>query len=381
MKWGFSLVKNRAFMRNNTNYEVLLETCYASNDPLLLKFGQLLTMDDPSSSFFNECPRDDVEELASLVAEHVFEYGYFLESREPVAVGSIGTVFKVRKHSCSEFPALAVKCYTTKRGELFKQNLKTLELLCWMAQYLGFIDLNNSFQQMRERFEEEINYIQEGSMQKIFYQKTQGLVKIPRVHEEMTRHNILCTEFMEEAVPWNIYMKTADEQERASFCLNLFKFVTGTFLEHRLLFCDCTPGNFLIDRKTGELIVVDFGSTKEFSITENQIIRAMHACVYKNKKATFLGLLEQEEFFGRIKRPEEIWEFCKNSMAYYEQPDFQWSSEWFEALKSQLRMLEKVLPEFVLFGLRATFCEYSILCAQKAEGPYRQFLLELLRMS
>ncbi len=242
----------------------------------LMKLGQMLSVTDDLilppeiSTLFRTLQRDSKRMSARELGE-MFEreFGktpsdlFATFGSEAVAAASIG---QVHEASLKSGEVVAVKVQYPDIEAAIRADFKNLDKLHDFVSLLvpGKPDVEALLLELREALIKECDYHQEARSMMRFRADYEGVfsqVIIPKVFTEYSSKHILTSEFVhglsfEEALE-------LPQSERDEICQLLYDMHMFGLYEKRLLHTDPQNGNYLF--RPGEIILLDFGSTREFS--------------------------------------------------------------------------------------------------------------------
>lgn len=181
---------------------------------------------------------------------------------EPFASASIGQVHRAR---LADGTRLAVKVQHPGVADALRADLANVENLGGIAAILAFTDARAVMDEVRARFEEELDYVQEAKNLARFAELFAGdpEIRIPALVPERSSASVLTTHFVEGAD-----VDTAARWPNARALGRVVRrFVRTSWLEHGLLFADPHAGNWIF-HEDGRVTVLDFGSVVPFAPDE-----------------------------------------------------------------------------------------------------------------
>ncbi len=242
----------------------------------LMKLGQMLSVTDDLvlppeiSALFRSLQRDSRRMSAQELGE-MFQQEFGRAASElfasfgenAIAAASIG---QVHQASLKSGELVAVKVQYPAIEKAIEADFKNLDKLHDFVSLLvpGKPDVEALILELRDALVKECDYLQEAQSMKRFRQDYQDVFKnvtIPKVYEEFSSRHIITSEFVhglsfEEALEMS-------QSERDEICQTLYDMHMFGLYEKRLLHTDPQNGNYLF--RPGEIILLDFGSTREFS--------------------------------------------------------------------------------------------------------------------
>jgi long-chain acyl-CoA synthetase len=309
----------------------------------------------------------------------------FLEwSDRPIATGSIGQVHWARLLDGQE---VAVKVLIPQIKEMLKSDLKLLQwALPFLRFVLGFKNLSEHFEELKQLMNAEVNLAQEGNNYKIFKHIFKDFpdIIVPQVYSEFSSEKILVTEYI-EAQRFDDFAATASLEEKikaaeiiwftSSYPINVFAIFNA----------DPHPGNYLISKKNvaGEaqlkVVMVDFGFCKKWEKTFiNQWKEQVLACCRFDRKlfaelSLNLGIRakDSQAFFDQL--------FDINHEVIYKpwlnNEKFQFTEEWLKyylqsMLKYQILVPDLHLPNQFLALSRLYWGKFNLMSKLGVEANF-----------
>ena len=193
---------------------------------------------------------------------------------QPMASASIGQVHRARMHDGRE---VAVKVQHPGIDHAVESDLKNAGVLEGMVSALGPRALNSKqvYDEIAERFREELDYVLEAKRQGIFRALHAGdpHIRIPAVIAERSARRVLTTELvrgtdLEQAA-------LAPEAMRKHYCEVLWRFVYKGNLVAGLFNADPHPGNYLFG-EDGTISFLDFGCVQPIPDARLREARTLH---------------------------------------------------------------------------------------------------------
>jgi predicted unusual protein kinase regulating ubiquinone biosynthesis (AarF/ABC1/UbiB family) len=180
----------------------------------------------------------------------------------PVAAASIGQVHRARLHTGEE---VAVKIQYPKIVNAIKydfQNLHQIDRLIHII-YANKPNLDGLISELQTSILEECNYLYEMKQLKFFREKLSDkfpMIIIPNVYPDYCTEQVLTMEWV-EGDSFNESLKYSQE-ERNFLGTSLYESFLYSLWELKCLHTDPQYGNYLFKRD--KIIILDFGSTREF---------------------------------------------------------------------------------------------------------------------
>jgi predicted unusual protein kinase regulating ubiquinone biosynthesis (AarF/ABC1/UbiB family) len=203
----------------------------------------------------------------------------------PIASASIGQVHHATLHDGTE---VAVKVQHRGIEHAVASDLDNAGSLETMISAVapGGLQTKRTFQEIRERFLEELDYRLEADRTDAFAAIHAGDAKItvPRVLRDRSARRVITTTFLrglsfEEAM-------ARSEHERRAWSETLWRFVFKGTLVGKMFNADPHPGNyFFLD--DGAVACIDFGCVQAIGDEQRARARAVHAAALERDEARF----------------------------------------------------------------------------------------------
>ena len=185
-------------------------------------------------------------------------------SYTPVAAASIGQVhFGVT----SDGQRVAVKIQYPGVRQSIDSDIDNVATLCRMSGLIPkTVDFGPMLQQAKEQLREEADYLQEAASLRRYRTLLADSpdYALPDVHQALTTENVLTMTRM-DGVPVESLVH-APQAERDRIVTLLFTLLYREMFEFQLIQTDPNFANYRYERATGQLILLDFGATRQYSI-------------------------------------------------------------------------------------------------------------------
>jgi predicted unusual protein kinase regulating ubiquinone biosynthesis (AarF/ABC1/UbiB family)/DNA-binding XRE family transcriptional regulator len=193
-------------------------------------------------------------------------------SPQPFAAASIGQVHRARLTSGE---LVAVKVQYPRIVEAIDADLENA-LLAERASAVIFrgLDAGVFTGELRDRFLEECDYLQEAANQRELGRLWAGRegVVIPRVFDELTTKRILVTE-LASGDDFETFARRASQRKKDRAGDIIYRFAYESIFRHGLFNADPNPGNYLFH--DGGVTFLDFGCVKRFPAEHLTLWRAL----------------------------------------------------------------------------------------------------------
>ena len=183
---------------------------------------------------------------------------------EPFASASIGQVHRARTDDGRE---VVVKVQYPGVDDAVDSDLSHLKIALRAS---GLVKLEKkaldaTFQELRERLHEELDYcIEADSLRRFreFHLERHPFVAIPEVVSERSSQRVLTMTFLTGRPMSEVNELGYTQEERDQLGWNLLTFMVSEIFELQAIHADPNPGNFAL-RKDGTIVVYDFGCVKQ----------------------------------------------------------------------------------------------------------------------
>ena len=244
-----------------------------------MKVGQILTMEareylpeevvvilEQLQNKVTFMPIEDVEEILKReLQDRRFELDQL--STEPIAAASIGQVhtafYKGQKCAVKiQYPFIQDTIDSDLK--VLAQTLKTLAFLLRRE-----IELEGLIREFSEVFKQETDYLHEARSMSQYRAKAKDLpgVIVPEVFPALSTSKVLVQSF-EQGMGFSSWCKSqkSDPVAREKMGKLILDLYIQEFCHWGLVQTDPNPGNFLVRVETNELVLLDFGAVKEYSL-------------------------------------------------------------------------------------------------------------------
>lgn len=275
-----------------------------------MKVGQLLSMDagdllPPEVGSILERLRADATAMPMSQVVGVLDANWgegwrhrFKQfSFTPVAAASIGQVhFGVT----SAGQRVAVKIQYPGIRQSIDSDIDNVATLCRMSGLIpGSVDFAPLLQQAKAQLREEADYLHEAAA----LRRYAGLLAdspgyaLPEVHDALTTENVLTMTRM-DGVPVES-LAQAPQAERDRIMTMLIALFFREMFEFRLIQTDPNFANYRYDAGTGQLILLDFGATRDYSVDMVAHYRQIMAGAIQGDAAAIVPAAIALEYFDK----------------------------------------------------------------------------------
>jgi predicted unusual protein kinase regulating ubiquinone biosynthesis (AarF/ABC1/UbiB family) len=203
----------------------------------------------------------------------------------PFASASIGQVHRARLFDGRE---VAVKAQHPGIARAVESDLENAGVIESLVGFIGprALDTGSLFDEIRERFREELDYRLEAERQRIFrtLHDEDPSISIPRVIDDRSSARVLTSELARgESLE---VAATRSERERRMHAETLWRFVFKGTLVGGFFNADPHPGNYLFQTE-GKVTFLDFGCVQPIELEKRLPARRMHTGAILRDQARF----------------------------------------------------------------------------------------------
>jgi predicted unusual protein kinase regulating ubiquinone biosynthesis (AarF/ABC1/UbiB family) len=178
-------------------------------------------------------------------------------NQEPIAVASIGEVFRARLFDGRE---VAVKVKYPGIEKIVRTDMFLMKLLTPLYRnYLAANELSRVLKEVEQGFYRECDYLSEAQhqteMAQLFANDPDFI--IPKVIGEYTSPNILVSEYV-KGPRMDEFIRLSDQLARNAIATKFLKFSIVSPMKHGIMHIDPHFGNFLV--QGDKLVILDFGA-------------------------------------------------------------------------------------------------------------------------
>jgi len=183
----------------------------------------------------------------------------------PIAAASIGQVHRARTRDGRD---LALKIQYPGVARSIASDIDNVAALLRLANVLPLgIDVRGVAAEAKRQLQQEADYIAEGR----FLQRFATLIAdepdllVPRVHWDFTTARVMAMDYVEGVPLESMAGSETPQAQRDKLGALLERLLFRELFEFRVMQTDPNFGNYLFQPDTGRLVLLDFGSTMEFS--------------------------------------------------------------------------------------------------------------------
>jgi predicted unusual protein kinase regulating ubiquinone biosynthesis (AarF/ABC1/UbiB family) len=339
----------------------------------------------------NAAPKSDPVQVRALLEEELGAsrdqlFAHWEE--EPVASASLGQVHRARLPDGRE---VAVKIQHPGIAEAMEADLRNTGFLQTAAGWMGGAKIGSDqiFEELRQRFREELDYRLEAERQQRFrrFHAEDAFVHVPAVHPEHSSRRVLTTDFV-EGLDF-VAACEAGESDRRAWVETLWRFVYGSILFDGVFNADPHPGNYFF-HPGGKVTFLDFGCVSPATAGQEKHAIDLHWAANLGDRPAFhaalLPTLGVGEGAYAAMVEAYVWEFFRPIRESPFRIDRTFTTGLVDAFKQtarEFRRLEpeqarSVMPEGMLFMNRLQFGFNSVLARLDVEVDYRSVERRLL---
>jgi transcriptional regulator with XRE-family HTH domain len=304
-------------------------------------------------------------------------------SSEPLAAASIGQVHRAR---LPDGRWVAVKVQYPRIVDALEADLGTVDVIrraCGLV-YRGS-DLGPVVDELRTRFLEECDYVQEAGNQETFRRLWSGRagVEIPAVVGGLSTRRILVTE-MAGGEPLDAFATRATQAARNRAGELLFDFAFESLFRHGIFNADPHPGNYLFgdDRVT----FIDFGCVKRLSPEYVATFKALARAILEGDRGRLeslglaLGIVRDPrrfDFDAQWRLSLSLYDLYLRDRAQAWTPEYlarTWRMTWVD---NPNRFQTNIPAEWVFLS-RFQWGMFAVLAKLRAAVNWRRRLLDLV---
>ncbi len=222
----------------------------------------------------------------------------------PIAVASMSQVYRARLKDGTE---VAVKLLYPDMDKVIVSDLKLIGLFApVLRKFFQKGDFEKVFQQIKQRFFQEIDLNHEAEIHEEVYRSFQGdpQIVVPRIFRDYCTRTMLVSEFV-HGVRTHNYLDKSSVQQRNMFGRHVFRFLLQCRLKFGLLHNDPHFGNFMV--VDDQLVAFDFGGMQRLDAEEVAFSRRyVKARLDGDVNYLYDMLVERESINPHTTRSEEF---------------------------------------------------------------------------
>jgi predicted unusual protein kinase regulating ubiquinone biosynthesis (AarF/ABC1/UbiB family) len=280
-----------------------------------MKLGQLLSMDagellpaewEPILSRLRQDANAMPKTQLVAVLENAWgkewhkQFAYF--SLEPIAAASIGQVHRAKLHDGRE---LAIKVqYPGVRESIDSDIDNVVGLIKLTGALPKHINIDPLLSEAKAQLKTEADYLQEARFLKTYRENLAGNEHfiVPFVVDELTSTDVIAMEYVEGSSISNLEEGISDDQHQElanTICEKLMALTYIELFETQLMQSDPNFANYLYQKDSGKIVLLDFGACRKLSNHTSDQYRAMAYAMQKQDREAMqdalfkLGLMDE----------------------------------------------------------------------------------------
>ena len=279
-----------------------------------LKLGQMLSLQDESMlppplaealhtvrTHANIMPQSQLESMLASELGPGWESLFGSFDRQPIAAASIG---QVHRAVLKDGRDVAVKVQYPGVATSITSDLGNLEALLRVTNFAPRgLFVERIIESAKEELAAECDYESEAKSQTLYAKMLEGQEEefyVPAVIAELSTKAVITTEWVHDAVPIDEAVGEPLEV-RNQLARSLLALSLRELYEFRLVQTDPNWSNFLYQKSTGRLCLIDFGATRSFKKEfVDEHLRLVWAAATRNRE----GFLSASENLGFLNGDE-----------------------------------------------------------------------------
>lgn len=235
-------------------------------------------------------------------------------SREPLAAASIGQVHTAEYQG----KKVVLKIQYPGISGSIESDLALLQKMIRSFMLLGGrgeIDTANLFIELRNVLLQEVNYLKEAEQTEYFFEALKGHshFRVPKPCRDLTTSQVLAMSF-EEGLTVHQWLATRPPQEERDFFGKLFlDLYHWEFWDLRRVQTDPNFANFLIRPDKKEIVLLDFGATREYPREFTQEYKKLLLTIREQNSEKILERTLAMNLLSERESPE-CWEAWRNML-------------------------------------------------------------------
>ncbi len=315
-----------------------------------MKIGQLISLvdmdlppevrtayHDALAQLRDAAPPVDTDAIISVITESLgkpLDDLFATFDRTPLAAASIGQVHAATLHDGRE---VVVKVQYPGVAQAVRDDLANAEVFAPLARVFSpNQELEPLLEELRERIEDELDYLREAQYQRAFANRYAGhpFIEVPGVVQELCSDVVLVSDRV-HGRRFDDVVAEGDHELNQRVGEIIFRYAFGSIGRFRLFNGDPHPGNYLVT-ETG-VAFLDYGSVKMFTRARHRSMREIETAAVHGDRAGFLAAMRRSGFLPDDPQidDEDVWQWFRLYMepVLVEQP-FTFTSEFATRLLS-----------------------------------------------
>jgi predicted unusual protein kinase regulating ubiquinone biosynthesis (AarF/ABC1/UbiB family) len=199
-------------------------------------------------------------------------------SETPIAAASIGQVHRARTSDGRE---LALKVQYPGVAKSIASDVDNVAALLRIAQLLPLgLDVGDIARQAKRQLAQESDYLAEARFLEHYARLVadEPQIVVPRVHWDFTTARVMAMDYM-EGEPLESLVEDTPQEARDAVGALLQKLMFRELFEFRFMQTDPNFANYLYQPRSGQLVLLDFGATQEFTPEFSERFRRITAAI------------------------------------------------------------------------------------------------------
>ena len=213
----------------------------------------------------NSMPDSQLRRVLGQAYGHGWEAQFKDFDYAPIASASIG---QVHRATTTDGRELALKIQYPGVARSIVSDVDNLAAMLRVSRILPQqMDVSDLIAEAKRQLRREADYLLEAELAERYAESlgdSPGL-RVPRVHRDLTTRHVLAMDYMSGVSLDTIAQPGASQKLRDSVGSRLQELVFRELFEFRSMQTDPNFGNYLFEPDSGDIILLDFGSTCEFS--------------------------------------------------------------------------------------------------------------------
>ena len=311
------------------------------------------------------------------IVEDAFEgrpLGELFESfeEEPMAAASIGQVHRARVGGRD----VAVKVQYPEILATLEMDLDNAARVGMLAGLGTSVDPQDVMNELRDRFREECDYLQEAANTILFGRLFHDRVRVPDVIADRCRRTVLTTELVAGRSIYDVAKESERERDRVAGAL--FDTVCRSIFHHAAFNADPHPGNFFFppDGGDADVILLDFGCVRYLERDFVEGWKAMARSVLDGRRADFPDTVRAVGLVGSRKFDFDAqWEIMRVLYEPFLTPGFRFEGNYVRDVLQMMKFGNKnarhtALPGPWITANRLLFGVYALLHILRASADW-----------
>jgi predicted unusual protein kinase regulating ubiquinone biosynthesis (AarF/ABC1/UbiB family) len=227
---------------------------------------------------------------------------------EPLAAASIG---QVHAATTTDGRDVVVKVQYPGVAQAVRDDLANAEVFAPLARIFSpNQEIEPLLEELRERIEDELDYLREAQYQRAFATRYEGhpFIHVPAIVPELCTDQVLVSERI-RGRRFDDVVADGDDETKQRVGETIFRYAFGSIGRFRLFNGDPHPGNYLVTEDGVGFL--DYGSVKMFTRARHRSMRNIETAVVEDDKPTFLRAMRASGFLPDDPEidPDDVWEW------------------------------------------------------------------------